>query len=546
MSGLLEVFNILFQSNAEDLKKGAEDAKKVVDGLEDTLLSTDKVTEQLGKAFDELTKSAKKSIVRFLGFAAIVAGIKGITQQTDEIGKFSKALGENVEEIDAWSEAASRFRGSGEAFRGSIKSLIDQLAELQLTGGGTAVEVFARLGISAFDAAGKTRPVLDILLDVARSFEELTEAESVNFGQKLGLDQATILLLQQGRSEVINLVNEQRKLGITTKEDTEIASDFSRAWLDFIQVLKELGRLIGAIVLPVLTLFLNAIKSITIFLRNNKNLVTGFFIGVAIVLTAVYLPAVITATTATLAFVASLIAAASPFLLIAGIIVAIAAAFAVLYQDIVAFIQGNDSLIGLLVDKFPLVKKIVDAISDSFKFLKQTISAILSDNFEELPESLQKALEKSKEKFLEFNKFIIFIFKAIRNFIKESFDLLKNPLRDIFKIGGNLSKFLGFGTDSESDIIPSTGNLLPEQMRREMIENQNILRGVMSAPLSSQTSSSIVNATNNRNQSLQTSIGQVNVDARGGDSRDVANNVGLALKDQMEQALSDFDDGVAA
>ena len=148
------------------------------------------------------------------------------------IGKFSEALGYNIEEVDAWGEAAVRNGGSAEAFRSSIQGLDSSLTEMKLTGGGGVAETFAQLGISAQDAEGKMKGAFDLLPEIASSFEGLSKQESANLGAKLGLDQGTILMLQQGRVAVDDLVEKQRQLGGRTKEGYKASAEFNDALAD--------------------------------------------------------------------------------------------------------------------------------------------------------------------------------------------------------------------------------------------------------------------------------------------------------------------------
>ncbi len=570
MPSILETFTLLFETDAEDVTRGAEDALDAVDNLEDQINRTDDSTTQLGESFLGLVESAQGAIVSLVGFGAITAGILNAAQYADDIGKFSQRIGANIEDVNAWSEAVIRSGGSATGLQSSVESLTNQLTDFVLTGGGEAAEVFARLGISAFDATGQVRSAFDLLPELAESFENLTSAEAVGFGQKLGLDQGTILLLQSGRREVDALVRKQRELGTITQEDADIAAAFNDAWADTRQVFNRLFTTIGNFILPILGEVLGSIQKFVQFLQENKTLVTGFFIGAGAAITAFYLPAVIRAAIAT-------IAAIAPFIAIAAAIAAAGFAFALIYEDIQAFIAGNNSLIGLFVEKYPLIGDAIDAVSQAFKFLGATAQEIfaaikdlpndftgslqriataiidmwktigalalgvvqdIASYFADLiPQAVDAATELVKSGFAEAGEFILGVFNRILEAIKAIFaDVgagLKAAIPDIGGILDSAKGFFGFG-----DAPDGTNSV--EIGKRELDAAAN-------NPLSGQTGASIqTNQTSTANRTTHVSVGRVAVDARGGDSQEIAGNIGSALSDQMKLAIADFDDGVAA
>lgn len=540
---ILEVFSILFESDAKDVKKGAEDAQAATDNLEDKIQETDASTEKLGESFVDLAGSAKTALVGLVGVGAITAGLLNFATQADELGKFSQALGLNVGEVDAWSEAVVRFGGTSQSLQGSISSLTGQLTDFALTGGGAAGEVFARLGIQAFDSAGNIKSAFDVLPEIAEAFEGLTAAEAVGFGQKLGLDQGTILLLQQGRREVDEIIRRQKSLGVTTEENAAVAADFNDAWADFSQRTSNQFRRFASVVLPIFTRLLNGVDDFVDFLKENRTIVEGFFIGVAGVLTIAYLPAILSVAAAT-------IAAIAPFLAIGAAVAAVGAAFALIYEDVVAFQNGQDSLIGTIIEKYPIVGQAVTFISDAFSTLID-IGAQLFDIFVKIfTWDFKGALDGILGLFsTEFKDALIGDFEAIETFITETFESIKQFVLGVFDAIGE--KF--------ADVIPDVGGLLggardlfgsvfgmDDDLSATMQQGASAINQAQNNALAGQTSNSLSTSNSTANRNTHVSVGTVAVDARGGNSQDVASNVGTALSDQLKQAVSDFDDGVFA
>ena len=498
---LLETFNILFTSDAKDVKKGAEEAEKATDELEQKVEETDEAAKKLGGSFVDALTSAQGTIAGLLSIGGIAAGVISEAAATDELGKFAQTMGLNIEEVDAWGEAVIRSGGSAEGFRGSISSLQGSLTEMALTGGGPAAEVFAKLGISAVDAGGKIRSGFDILPELAGSFESLSEAEAVSFGQALGLDQGTILLLQQGKVSVDELIARQKELGVTTQEDYEAAATFNDAWADTSQVFSDLSRKVGTALLPAFTSILKGLEAVFFFLRDNKELVVGFFVGAALAITGAYLPAIIAAAPATFLL-------ALPFIKLSLVIAAVGAAFAFLYDDITAFMKGGESVIGHIVDFFTGMS---DSITESMTELSEWLTGL----FDSMLDGINGFLET----------------------LGGVFDAAKN--------------FLGFEGE-EPEIQKTTrktfiinGQPVDEETYRAMEAADEQIERINDSPLAA-AGNGITSTSNNIQRNTSVSVDKVNVDARGGDSKEIAAGVGSALKDQMQQTVSNFDDAVVA
>lgn len=462
MPSLLESFLILFESDAEDVKKGAADAGDATDRLEEKLRGADKTAEQLGKSFLGLTRSAKATIT-----ALVSAGVTAFTavntaQQTDALGKFSRALGLNASEVNLWEQAVIRSGGTAESFRGSLGSLTRQLTDFALTGGGEAAEVLARLGISAFDAAGDIRSAFDVLPELASAFERLTEAEAFGFGQKLGLDQATILLLKSGRTELARTLTDLEKLGLVTEAQTKTAAAFNDAWADLVQAFTTAKNDLNAFLLPVFAQVIDVVKNLVFFIRTNGDLITGFFIGLSGVLTAVFLPAMVRVAATTLL-------AAAPFLLIGGAILAAAAAIAVLYEDVKAYTEGNASLIGQLEKEYPAAFGAAKSAAQGFIDLAKS-PVVFALEFADDPEAaitaLGESLLRTLKKVRDGVAFVRDAFRgfvadflgepdAIRQSIQTWFDTLKTDVTAFFgALGAEIASMIARIVDAVAEALP--------------------------------------------------------------------------------------------
>jgi len=527
MSSILEAFSIVYESEGQELERGLDKTDKKAKETEKSLLDLEKASDELGKTFLGFVNDSSAKIIGLLSLAGLAYGLLSQAENIDQLGKFSQALGVNVEDVNAWGEAVIRSGGSMDSFKSSVESLTQGLTDFQLNGSGPAIEIFSRLGISAFDASGKIKSAFDILPDLAESFERLSPEQSFAFGQQLGLNQGTILLLQQGKVGVESLVSEMRGLGVLTEEQSKAVASFNDQWANAKQLFRSISVEALVSLIPSLNNILKGVSSFIMFLDENEDFVKAFFVTLAGSITTYYLPAILAAGKATYA-------ALSPYLLFIGIVTAISAAFALLYDDINNFINGNDSLIGQISEKYPIVGELVKGFVDDIRSLIDFASRLGS--------ALVKIFSDPETAVKELYGLVEEIF----NFIENNIPIIGT----LFKGARQIGEFI-FGGNNSDESQEALKEIADGDDITERNINVNRLLDVSNAKLSSansnpannQTSNSILTQnTNTRSSSV--SFGDINVDASGGDSAEISNNVGSRLREQIQQAASQFDDGV--
>ncbi len=527
----IDVLKLVFDSDASGMKRGTQEAKKGADDLKKSVLETDKAAQDMGDSFLSMVSDAKGSIASLVGLSTVTAGILNEAARVDQLGKFADTIGQNIEEIDAWGQVVARNGGTAEGFQGTLKGLTDSLTELQLTGAGPAADVLARFGISARDAGGGLKSAFDLLPEIADSFEGLSKAESLKFGQQLGLDQGTILTLQQGRFEVDQMVRRQKELGVATEEDAKIAREFNTAWKDTSQVFSSVFREIGVSVLPVLSDMLVGVQSFVQFMQDNEGLVEGIFSGMAVVLTAKLAPALLSTVF-------------SP----AGAAIALIALFALLYDDVKAFLSGNDSLIGQISEKYPIVGDIVKSlagfVSDLFDNFGKLFDAIASGNLgkfvdDELIKFKQELNELLGFDLSEFIDTAIDDLKKLPDYIKNTLiaelEELKTKIQDKFKFDLN-----PFDNDEKPEQIQSRGgdhsqHDIPAGLMQEAAGNV----------LTSAAPNTLNNSSRTVNNSVTNNVGGINVNSPNANPKEVAKEVSNEMNNQYRNTNSQYDDGVA-
>ena len=239
----------------------------------------------------------------------------------------------------------------------------------------------------------------------------------IAIASQLGLDEAMIRAFADGGKELEQLINKQKKLNIIDPRDEKIAQKFSYALLDVKDIFTALMRDFARVILPSFTKLLNLFTSFVEFLRKHKIFVTAFFAGILVALTPILLTLGKMAVASSLAF--------APFYAIGAII----ASLALVFEDLLYYFQGYESVTGNLVKKFPLLgalieplRSIVLGIYDTFKSIYKLITEPSWDNLSKVFKNVGNVIKSLIE----------IPIKAIKNIIDgliDKFPILETALK---------------------------------------------------------------------------------------------------------------------
>jgi hypothetical protein len=209
-----------------------------------------------------------------------------------------------------------------------------------------------------------------------------------------------------------------------------------------------------------------------------------------------------------------------------------------LYDDVMNFRAGNESLIGDLYAKYPFVKALIDGISEAFTNMKEIaveVWGLLGDlvtlagvKVQEFWNGMGNGINWFKETFpMLFS--IVEMFSAV-------FGNVFNAILDMFfsligTIGDGLKGILGaVGIDVSMDGIKNA---------------RSQVQAAAGNPLNSTTSNAISNS-KSTTQSSNVTVGKIEVKTQATDADGIAKAVGGSMQSQLKKANSNYDDGVLA
>ena len=544
-TSVLDRLLIYFAADTVALKHGAKEAKQVTDKVSTSISHADVLSHKLGHSFKETIASIGGGLAAFLSLDAIAEGVLKTAEYADQLGKLSQSLNLNIEDLSAWSDAVKLCGGSAEEFQETAKRMSAQLADFATKGVSRAAPFFKELGISMVDAQGHARSFMALLPEIADKFQHLSRSESFGMGERMGLDRGTILLLQQGRGAVEAMIEKQKALGAVTQEQAETAEKFEAAWMDVTHAFRTLALDLGELLLPVLTAVSNAFARFGEFASKHAHFVAGALMVLGGAITAFVLPPLISmAIAAAIAF--------APFFAIGAIIAAVAVAFGLLYDDIQNFIEGNNSLIGQFLGKYPLIKAVIMGIVDYVRFLwavwSSTMTGIANlilhpiDSFYRFKEVVKEGVDWVLQHFPRVNAAISNMgaaFSAVGQVVKSVWDAIFKVISGTVEEIGKAVAAVGRGYDKVKAAFG--GKTQPS-----VASAQGALTQASGLPITQIPGSALSAANSSSVKNTNVTVSNVNVNTQATDADGIAKHVGGALSDQMRHAVNIVDDGVAA
>lgn len=358
--------------------------------------------EEMKKKTEELRDSALKVGAVFTGAAAgIGLLVQGVASSMGDLYSFAELNEVSARSVAALGKIATENDGSLDGMKSTIQSLNKAIGEASL-GVGRGAMTFEKLGLAAKGADGKVKTVDDILGEVADKMQGLSRQEQIAMAEKLGIDPQFVKVLEKGSANLAKLREEAEMMNPFTEEDYKLADEVDKLFVKAKGTLGVFTKMLGVALMPqvreVLKNYMEWFKASRkatseVFVRALKliagavgtvwdwvvRLVTGLkaaFDWLTKFKAVTYLAAaalVAFVSIKTYDFVMQLGSAIklltlrmatfnATALIIPAIIGAIILALGLLIDDYVNWKEGNDSVIGDLVEKFPWLLDVIKTI----------------------------------------------------------------------------------------------------------------------------------------------------------------------------------------
>ncbi len=550
-----------------------------------TAIDEAKAQEHLQKELSETGSKYQEAGSSVAGFATKALGAVGIVMSIGTIFSESVSRSQEIETLDKLGKQIGVATADVDAFSGAIAEL-----------GGSRESAQADLSAMA-KSFGNTKDSMEKVLQTADKVQGMSFDKAKKTLEGMGVsDEKTIELMMKGRKELERTMGIQKEYSGISKESIESSIKFNSAMGKFKQSSGMLKNSFLEMVIPALAKGLDWLTKFISFCKENKNLLIGFFLAVGLAVALYYVPPMLAAASATLA-------ATWPIIAIIAIIVLLAMAFAIVYDDIMNFIDGNDSMIGRILDKYPQLKVVILALWETFKKLFEYLKAIVGvvadivvagwDLMASGLKAYVKYLLSCISVIAGWGKSFTGVFNTVSDAVVSAFEWMWEQVEKIIgwvntglnavKNGWKSAKeFLGFGGDEAEIKITSddASNYLSalsakrnqvasagvdtSEIDKEIIELKKQLDNGLDASkiiadveeankrlmmashdaMNPITSQAISNQSNVKNES-NVSIGEIKVETQATDAQGMASGVKDALQDQLADFNQQNSTGVA-
>lgn len=528
---LLDTFVMVFQADTRQAQRNISQTDQSVEDLDKAVKEVGNSAGDTGSALKSMAAGALGALAASLSLGSILSSAFARADNIRAIEQTSDALGIAIEDVDAFGRAAEAMGGDAQGARDSLTDMAEAMGEALADKESGRAKSFQSLGIAIADANGKAKDGLTGILDLAGAVEGLGKSEAIFKIKELGItDNRTVEMVLKGRKELERLLGVQKEQGTVTKESAENARRLTEAFGQLKNGLASAGNGFIDAIIPALTRVIEWLTKGVDWIADHKDFVIGFFGAIAAVVAAVYLPAMASAAVATLA-------ATWPLIAIGAAIGAAAAAFALIYDDVMNFVDGNDSFIGQISEKYPVVGQTVLWLLDLFKAFYDTlitgaqqIGQFVAAGFMQVVDGIKYAIDFLAEAYAAFQNFtnsVIGVFQAMGEAISAIFSGIVDSVRGAINFASSAVDKVKGGLGGVADFFGVGGS-------SEGVESANQqLAMASSAPTNSITSSAISN-TANRSSETNVQTGDIIVQTQATDAQGISQDIGGSLSDQLK------------
>lgn len=555
---LLDTFVQVFEFDTRQADAAFKHVQRSTDDIIEGMKQAQHEADKAAKSVSDFASGTETSVAalaqKTLGVLRLLLGVSSVFSE-------SVSRAEEVEALDKLGKKINVATADVDAFAGSVAEL-----------GGARESAQSDLSAMA-KAFGNTTDSMEKILATADKVKGMSFDKAKAHLATLGVtDDKTIELMMKGRHEMERMLGLQKEYSGITKESIAQSQRFNQAMRGVSQSAGLLKNSFLEMVLPYLTKGMEWLSKFVGFCRENKNLIIGFFLAVGVAVAAYYVPPMLAAAAATLA-------ATWPILAIIAIIATLAAAFALVYDDIMNFIDGNDSMIGRILEAYPELKQVIMTLWEAFKTLFEYLKVaakFVADVVVDAYNTMNNAL----------NQFIAWLLDSIKDLVKWGaqfggvFDNVADAVVGVFtwmweqvqKVIGWISSGLDtiqkgwskvkgwFGADDEKELtlerkisaegevmhrIPEAGRPSPQQDTQHMLEQgQAQIAAANNHPLNPVTSQAISNRSSVKNETTL-NIGEMKVETKATDAKGMAAGTKDALQEQLQDLGQQTQTGLA-
>lgn len=568
--GVLDTFVFLLETDNKNALKGFKDAeqgeKGVKDGAKDAHAAMLGMFNGVGERAGLTVGSLQELMVATLGIASAGLSLNAVLDHTAEMldrVRAAETVGVDIEQYDALSRTFQTLGVDADGFRDSMIDLNEALGEAASDAKSGKAESFKTFGVSLRDSKGNIKSADEALLELSDTMSRMDKQQATFQIKQLGItDNAVIAAMMNGRKELERRIELQKTLGVLNEKDVAQLKNFKSAQDDLSAILGRFADVLTMTVVPALELLIDMTISVIKWAREHK----GVLVGALGALAFVAVPAL----TASLWSMASAAwAAVAPFLPLIGAAVALALVF----DDLWNYFNGGESVIGDLVQQFPMLAAVLESVKDSVLGAWEAMKLLFSDPSafmdalaaemkaswdaivqgvieagDAIGDALSAAWGKisndTKQVFTDLLTWITNIFSNIGSFISDS---VSNAARGAINaakgwVGMDTTTAPTQNTPGGASMMVPGDNPLLDGVAHANAANTAIA-GAASAPAIPANSAAVAGSGGRGSVTATQKIENVNIQTGSGNPQQIREAVSDGMSDSVQEMAAQYDDG---
>lgn len=184
--------------------------------------------------------------------------VKSVSDEAVQITNLSKTTGIATKTLQEYKYAAESVGVSSEAVTSDLQMLLETMSSPIP---GEFNEALFMMGIGIRDASGQMKSADALLGDIADKLNGMNEQKALQWANRLGLSNDTLVLIKQGRLSLEQLRKEANALGaVIPEESLKRGAEFKKSLNALEFAFKGVGRTVALSVAPGLTNSVNKMK----------------------------------------------------------------------------------------------------------------------------------------------------------------------------------------------------------------------------------------------------------------------------------------------
>lgn len=532
----------------KEQKAAAKDAaNKLKEYNKQVKASAKEVGDALAQ-FSNLANKAKYAVIGLIGtFTGLSALSLSVAKDTTALDVMAKQLDVTTKDLQELELVAQQSGVEIGLLTKSFTKFNKDLNAVNFSTTLTAKEI-SKLGVSVYKTNGKLRDSKDIYSDVAKKINNIQDnSKQAAVSQKLfgTSNLALVKTLSLTSEEYAKQRAEVLKLGyVVDSKGIKSSQNFIKSWSQFKIIINGIRQELAIKFMPVFTnvinrfkewygenrklissgietfvnmvsksfnLLMNTIDLLLVPVKAIIDLFGGFentvqILGIAIGVTLI--PKLLTLITTFKALTVAMLA--NPIGLVTAAFAALGAAIALVYNDIDAWMKGNKSLIGYLVDEWKIFEKVLNSVSNTLKSIAKIFDKIQS------AVSLPKMFDLGG--------------------IVDPTGILRN--KSIPEESNSLSPDSPSVTWTKVD-LPNKGTYKPKETNILGALGKDV-KNIFSVPYMNPTTSPTLNESRVVRNNITQTISEVNITVPAGTTQEQASVINQQVVDSIQEQLSQF------